>query len=441
MKYKLKRLAALTLLCVMLLGITVHAEGESTLSGLTVTPGSISPEFSPEVTDYTVTVSAEDKKLAVSAQTTDPDAKYVVSDTDLEVGENLVTVVVTSADGSLSTTYNLNVVRPEEGTASSDENGETADSTDLAADENDPGETDAQTQSTDTEGYTGIDIWVSERSYKVLEPDDSVSVPGGYRLTDIIINGERAKAWESGSSYLIYCENESGQRNLYRFDPQESTMQRYIADGGGISLTAWIIIGVMAVVIIALVVVLVGMTGKAKGGGEKKDRRIRELPEKNKKAKKPAEKEKKRRILLEEWEEDDDEEIEDIDDETSPIKEEEQKPTEKTAEVQEEIQETKVFSKVSPASYAQDEPDLSGLTAALSSYVAEASVEDEKEKNSYAGPRRTEKKEETGSADIEDFDVFDLDEEESYEDDDDDLYEEVELPQKRDDDDFDILDL
>ena len=90
------------------------SSSDATLVTLTVAPGTMEPEFSPEVTEYTVYVENKDTRLAVSARTAAEEAKFVVSNTDLQVGDNEITIRVTAGDGTLNT-YTLYVVRPAEG--------------------------------------------------------------------------------------------------------------------------------------------------------------------------------------------------------------------------------------------------------------------------------------------------------------------------------------
>ena len=90
------------------------SSSDATLVTLTVAPGAMEPEFSPEVTEYTVYVENKDTRLAVSARTAAEEAKFVVSNTDLQVGDNEITIRVTAGDGTLNT-YTLYVVRPAEG--------------------------------------------------------------------------------------------------------------------------------------------------------------------------------------------------------------------------------------------------------------------------------------------------------------------------------------
>lgn len=87
------------------------ASSDSSLKALTVSPGTLSPQFSPGTTDYSVTVSSGTTQLAVSATANHSKATVnVTGKNNLQVGTNLVTVTVTAEDGS-KTNYSIKVTR------------------------------------------------------------------------------------------------------------------------------------------------------------------------------------------------------------------------------------------------------------------------------------------------------------------------------------------
>lgn len=91
-----------------------QASSEARLSSLKVGSGSLSPAFSPDVYDYSVTVPAGTEKLRISLSTKDGNAKYSISGTKLSVGSNTITIAVTAEDGS-SKTYTIHATRPADG--------------------------------------------------------------------------------------------------------------------------------------------------------------------------------------------------------------------------------------------------------------------------------------------------------------------------------------
>ena len=79
--------------------------------------------------------------------------------------------------------------------------------------------------------YTGLSLGAAQ--YTVLRLPEGVTVPAGFKETELNIAGEQVPAWvlESGDHtefYLLYAMNSEGASGFYMFDTQEETMQRYI---------------------------------------------------------------------------------------------------------------------------------------------------------------------------------------------------------------------
>lgn len=93
------------------------ASSDCTLSALYIDPGTLSPAFSANVTNYAVTVPYETTWLAVSAVKNDASAATAVSGNgSLSVGLNYVTVTVTAGNGA-QRVYTLAVTRQAQDTA------------------------------------------------------------------------------------------------------------------------------------------------------------------------------------------------------------------------------------------------------------------------------------------------------------------------------------
>ena len=81
------------------------------LSGITVSEGKLSPEFSPEVTDYVIYVPFETKTISATGTLQDEKGKQVLNGLveTLKQGENKMTVTGVAEDDSKKV-YNINVV-------------------------------------------------------------------------------------------------------------------------------------------------------------------------------------------------------------------------------------------------------------------------------------------------------------------------------------------
>lgn len=89
----------------------VEKSKDSTLSALSVTEGTISPEFNKDVREYSLNIPYEISAINVVATPTDSKAKVeVIGNTELKEGENTVTVTITAEDGSTSK-YLIRVTR------------------------------------------------------------------------------------------------------------------------------------------------------------------------------------------------------------------------------------------------------------------------------------------------------------------------------------------
>lgn len=94
--------------------VTVNrrTEQDTTLYALNLSWGGMQPAFSPEITEYSLTVPYEVAALAVSARPNNYWATAVVDGhAALKVGENTVTVTVTSGDMTERQTYTIHVTR------------------------------------------------------------------------------------------------------------------------------------------------------------------------------------------------------------------------------------------------------------------------------------------------------------------------------------------
>ncbi len=101
--------------------VTINrGSSDATLSGLTLSEGTLSPSFNPTTYNYTVTVENSVDSLTVSPTTTDSSATVTVNGNsaatpvDLDVGSNTITVEVTGSDDVTTKEYTIIVTRQAE---------------------------------------------------------------------------------------------------------------------------------------------------------------------------------------------------------------------------------------------------------------------------------------------------------------------------------------
>ena len=194
------------------------ASSDCTLSALYIDPGTLSPGFSANVTNYAVTVPYETTWLAVSAVKNDASATTAVSGNgSLSVGLNYVTVTVTAGNGA-QRVYTLAVTRQAQDTA-------TQPTSDNHVDTTEPEIPEATPEADRT-------IFTAEgRTYTILDAAMlSVRPPEGCVLGDYALLGSVCRAYlpEDGGEYVVfYARPEGGEPGLYVYDTREETMQRY----------------------------------------------------------------------------------------------------------------------------------------------------------------------------------------------------------------------
>ena len=263
--------------------VTIKGDSNSSinanLSSLKISPGALVPDFSPDVTEYSTTVGNDCSKLTVSAATADSNAKVIISgNADLQLGENTVTCQVTAQDGTTTKEYIIHVTKVDgavdygeaAGILTANVNGEdyevaaTFDETML------PEGFTAQTVNyqgqevmagvNEKTGLTimylignagsgdffvydqATDQWspfaqvtTAEKSITIVPMGSDVVVPEGFAETTLELNGKKVHGWIwSGDLNQEYCMfygmNADGDKNFYRYDMKEKTIQRFFSN-------------------------------------------------------------------------------------------------------------------------------------------------------------------------------------------------------------------
>lgn len=251
------------------------ASADASLSELQISPGSLSPSFSADVTQYTATVGSDVEKITVSAASANAQADVSVSGNEnLQIGDNQVVCKVTAPDGKTVKTYTIQVTKVE-GTVSEEQ--------------------------TPQEENTGVQLKTPERLITVLPASEGLDIPEGFTSCEVSIDGHDVQGWiwgeDQNPSYCVfYAMNENGEKDFYRYDLTEKTLQRYFRDpaagstsnGSTAAATAdeynsllkdynmrfWIIIGLIAlsVVLLIVIIVLVATRGSRDDFFERADR-------------------------------------------------------------------------------------------------------------------------------------------------------------------------
>ncbi len=187
------------------------AAKDATLSELKISPGVLTPVFSPEVDTYTAEVGLDVDKITVSAPTIDENARVSITGNEgLQPGENQIVCQVTAQDGTTVKTYTINVSKVEGGAS------------------------DGGSESTG-ESVSGVDVVTVAKTVTIIPVEEGVEIPKGLTECNIKIDGQDVQGWvwasETDHEYCVfYGMNEAGEKGLYRYDLKEKTMQRYFQD-------------------------------------------------------------------------------------------------------------------------------------------------------------------------------------------------------------------
>lgn len=248
------------------------------LSALTVSPGTLTPAFSKDVTTYNITLTESCDRLTVSASTEDAKAKVSVWGAAMDPGDNTTKITVTAENGdtkvyTIYTKVPAAVKKNEEPVIITmddhlynlvnnfdeellPEGYETADYTyknkkitvakgisngkilfcvsDAATEKSEPQFVvyDEQLGS-----FSPLQlITVKGGSYTAIDVTalNSADVPQGYSESEYVLNNVSYKVYinaeKSMDSFIIYCSNVNGESGWYRYDIKEGTMQRAFID-------------------------------------------------------------------------------------------------------------------------------------------------------------------------------------------------------------------
>lgn len=186
---------------------------DNTLKSLQISPGTLSPAFSPDRTTYNATVDADVTELVVSAAANDSAAKISISGRRMDPGSNTTTITVTAEDGSVKK-YIIYTTRLEDGQEATTE----AESKTEAV-------TEDASQAVNNDGTVTID----GRKYSVVKDYSGITIPDGYQEIDYDYNGQKINAVKGIKTGLIlmYLESEDGKGGFYIYDETAKTFSPY----------------------------------------------------------------------------------------------------------------------------------------------------------------------------------------------------------------------
>ena len=257
---------------------------DANIKSIKLSAGSLSPKFSSSTTSYTVKVPYSTTKVVVTPTLSDAKAKWSISgSSSLKVGENTRVITVTAQNGSTKK-YTIKITREKDTTTSKPTTPSEPTTPEVNPYEisvngemwvllNDyslitvpaglsvakqvingiemPVLLDAKrnrtivyaTNESDTIGsyfiYTGEDneyteykFFVTDAStYVIVEPQNVAEAPDGFKYQETEVMGYQVGVYKytdtAYADYVIfYAESPEGEKNYYRYDTDEATVQR-----------------------------------------------------------------------------------------------------------------------------------------------------------------------------------------------------------------------
>ena len=185
---------------------------DATLRALMVSPGSLSPAFTPQGTEYTIEVDDSVTDITVSGGVTDEKAQITAASgfKNLKSGTNEAVITVTAEDGS-TMTYHFTITR-----------GGTADETD--AEEAEP-EQMQQAASTD-----GLTFTADGTDYTISETVSDEQLPADCSKTEVSYGGQTVEGaiWQPGGLTLLYAEKADGEGCFFIYDSAKNSFQIFV---------------------------------------------------------------------------------------------------------------------------------------------------------------------------------------------------------------------
>lgn len=160
---------------------TVKKSNDASLASLSVSEGSLSPEFSASTTDYTVAAGADATKISIDASANDANARVSgAGEKDLKPGKNEFTISCTAEDGTVRN-YVIVVNVDETPTV-----------------------------------FTNYD----NKKLGVVRDISSVSKPAGFEEITATLEGQEIPAWKNSLSgiSIVYLIDEANEKNFYLYD-------------------------------------------------------------------------------------------------------------------------------------------------------------------------------------------------------------------------------
>lgn len=199
--------------------ISEELSNDNALLSLGISAGTLEPQFSSDVTEYKATVDCNTESMYFTYQASDKKAAVsFFGNESLNYGDNTVMVTVTAQNNDTKD-YIIKVKKETEA------------------------ETEKRLAEEGAGGGIGFDVYTEDGEvyiqnqyrFRIVDVDESEKVPAGYKKTSVLLYGVNVTAYTIESDLdneylLMYCMNESGDKQFYQYDRQEKSLQRYTGE-------------------------------------------------------------------------------------------------------------------------------------------------------------------------------------------------------------------
>ena len=276
------------------------------LESLEIEGHSLDPSFSSDVTNYKVELESDVTKIKINASPSDSKAKVSgTGEFDVHSGNNSFNIVVTAESGATKTyTIDVNVKEPNPIEVKVDDISYTVvrnkeelndlvkgymvettvhindedvlayhiDSLDLTLVALKDEEGDINFYIYDDGKYEPY-YYLSDGTIDIHIIDNAKEMPKNYKLFEQELNGLTYNVYKldkNSQFFLVYGENiETGDKNIYRYDLKDNTIQRYDSDEFSKieeenQVKQWIMLGMLGLIVILLIILLVLLHNKSK---------------------------------------------------------------------------------------------------------------------------------------------------------------------------------
>ncbi len=192
--------------------VTVSApvvlSGNANLSSLKVSSGTLSPAFSANTTNYSVTVPNNVTSVTISAVTVEKDAKTSISGKNsLSVGTNTRVITVTAPNGTTKK-YTVKITRK--------------------AAEGQPNSSVAPEPEPEPPVVSNIKVTVGDVQMTVVEDLSGIEMPAGFQLSEQAINDNTVVCVKNAAGIvMLYLRGEEGDGGFYIYNNESISFTKY----------------------------------------------------------------------------------------------------------------------------------------------------------------------------------------------------------------------